>query len=360
MVLGLVRLRRHLFARQSAFGTPLAALRAYPFSGVPIPNLNWTNVQADQGARVNVQAPIRGIPDFAAQLTDNSLNYDDLPLQLSAFFGGQVSPTGGGTAKTYAWEDDFLDNGSPDLYTYERGSDVDGTSGKPNDWFRWSDGMLTGLTIDSPEDGRGVLTTQMNWVFGDVQYAGNTEGPVLAIPSITDTPDSDPTPIYLKDCSVYVTDDPTNIGGDQLTDAVHKFTLALTQEVDQKRYVNGSQEFDLDGYGPGLVTIAPSIVFAKTADTVGVLSESDAWFSDTADDRFLQIAFESTREAQAGIPYSWVFSVPLHWYTREDGEIGGNETLTLAGEAFLERDTLDYAFSTDVVCSLTEAELGVA
>lgn len=361
-VLGLVRLRRHLMARQASFGTPRAALRAYPFSGVPNPDLNWQNVQGDFGSRVNVAKPIRGIPNLAAQLTDSSLNYDDMPAQLSAFFGGQVSPTGGGTAKTYLHEPDMAAAGSPDLFTYERGSDTDGAGGRPNDWFRWQDGILTGLTIDSPEDGRGVLTSQMQWLFGDVAYAGDTDAgaPVLTIPSIADVPDNDPTPIYLKDCKVYINDDPTDIGGDQLTDGVHKFSLALTQEVDQKRYVNGSGEFDLDGYGMGAVTIAPSIVFAKTADTVGANSQSDKWFSQDAQDLFLQIVFESQREAQSGIPYSWLVAMPLRYYTREEGEIGGNETVTLAGEAFLERDTLDYAFSSELVCSLAEADLGVA
>lgn len=362
MVLGLIRLRRHLLARQAAFGTPVAALRAYPFSGTPNPDLNWQNTAGDFGSRVNVAKPTRGVPNYQAQLTDGSLNYNDLVAQLCAFFGGQVSPTGGGTAKTWTHEPDFTTSGSPDLFTYERGDDADGSGGNPNDWFRWSDGILTGLTIDSPDDGRGVLTTQMQWLFGDVAYAGDTDAtaPVLSIPSIPDVPDPDPVPLYLKDAKVYITDDPTDIGGDQITDAVHKFTLALTQEVDQKRYVNGSQEFDLDGYGMGGVTIAPSLVMGKTGDTVGINSESDAWFSELAVDRYLQIVFESPEEAQSGIPYAWAWSTPLRWYTREEGEIGGNSTITLAGEAFLEPDTLDYAFSSELTCTLPESDLGAA
>lgn len=356
MVLGLVRLRRHLFVRQNSFGTARAAVRAYPFSGVPMPDLNWTDTEADQGARVLVQAPTRGIPNLTPTLTDNSLNYNDLPLQFSAFFGDDVSPTGG-PDYSYTWTPDLTDAGTPDVYTYERGSDPDGTSGKPNDWFQWRDGIITQLTIDSPEDGRGVLTSSMQWLFGGVEYAGNSDTTPPAIPSITDRPDTDPTPIYLKDAKVYINTDASDIGGNQISDAVHKFTLTLSQEVDQKRYVNGSQAFDLDGYGMGLVSIEASIVCGKTADTVGTGSESDAWFSDTAVPRYLQIAFESTRDADTATPYSWVFSMPLRWYTREDGEIGGNETLTLNGRAFLD-EILDYAVSTTVVCTLPESELG--
>ena len=200
----------------------------------------------------------------------------------------------------------------------------------------------------------------MNWLFGHVEYAGNSEGTPPAIPSITDVPDKSAVPMYLKDASVYVNSDPSDIGGTQLTDAVHKFTLRATQEVDQKRYVNGSQEFDLDGYGLGAITIEVDMVYAKTADTVGSGSESDAWFSETAVDRYLQVAFESKEVAETGspdIPYSWVFSMPLRYYTRSDGEIGGNETVTLTGRAFLEADVLTSAFATDVVCTLDGADL---
>lgn len=366
-ILGLTRLRRHLLARQTTFGTAVAGLRAYPFSGVPMPDLGWTDTEGDFGSRITVAKPTRGIPTLAPSLSDNSLNYNDLAAQMSAFFGGGVSPTTDGDAVIYAWEPDLTDAGTPDVYTYERGSDPDGTGGKPNDWFRWRDGILTGLTIDSPEDGRGVLTSQMSWLFGDVAYAGDSDGPVLSIPSLapTDTngvPDTDPTPIYLKDASIFINTDPSDIGGDQLTDAVHKFTLTMSQEIDQKRWVNGSQRFDLDGYGMGAVTIEVAIVASKTADTVGSGSESDAWFSDTAVDRYLQVVFESTRladDGSPGIPYSWMFSMPMRYYTREDGEIGGNETLTLTGRAFLEPDVLNYAFSTELVCTLPEAELGV-
>lgn len=370
MVLGMTRLRRHLLARQGTFGTPRAALRAYPFSGVPIPDLNWTDRQGDFGSRVTVAKPYRGIPNLAASLTDPGLNYNDLPAQLSAFFGGGVSPSAiSGDAVSYAFEPDFTAAGTPDVYSYERGSDPDGTSGKPNDWFRWRDGILTGLTIDSPEDGRGILTTQMNFLFGDVAYAGDSDHPGLAIPSIAadaanGVPDTDPTPLYLKDAMVFINSDPSDIGGDQLSDAVHKFTLRLEQDIDQKRWVNGSQAFDLDGYGMGETRIFCDLVLGKTSDTVGSGSESDAWFSDDAQDRYLQIAFEATRMADPDssppVPYSWVFSMPMRYYTREDGEIGGNETLTLQGRAFLEPNTLEYAFSTEVVCTLPESELGVA
>ena len=51
-VQGLVRLRRHLFGRQQAHGTKVAATRAYPFSGTPDNGLNWTDEEVDVGSAV--------------------------------------------------------------------------------------------------------------------------------------------------------------------------------------------------------------------------------------------------------------------------------------------------------------------
>jgi hypothetical protein len=101
---GFVRLRRHLFGRQSVFGTKVAATRAYPFSGVPTNELNWTDPEVDTGSLDPVAAPYRVGSDLTADLTTPSLAYNDLPIIFAAFFGGDVEPTGGGTAKTWTWD----------------------------------------------------------------------------------------------------------------------------------------------------------------------------------------------------------------------------------------------------------------
>ena len=100
---GFVRLRKHQFGRQSAFGTAEPATRAYPFSGTPDVNLNWTD--PDRGLRLHLphRTPTRGMPDIGAGLTAPVVNYNDLPLMLSGIFGGGVTPTGAGAAKTWAY-----------------------------------------------------------------------------------------------------------------------------------------------------------------------------------------------------------------------------------------------------------------
>jgi len=356
-ILGKVRLRRHLFGRQSAVGTAVVAQRAFPFSGVPVPNLNWTEATGDFGSLYPVVPRYKGIPDLNFTLNDDNLAYNDLPLMFAAFFGNAETPSGAGTAKTWAWTPDGLGSEDFDFFTYEFGDDADGTGGKPNDWEQYLDGILTSLTIDSPEEGGGVLTAALGWKFSDLRYAGSTDiPPAGSVPSITDRPDQTPTRVYLKDCTVYLDSDASDIGSTQLSGAVHKFQLTATQEVDEKRYADGTQSFAVQDYGRGATRIELAVTYAKTDDTVGVGSESDAWSADEQVDRFFTFAFESTVEAETAIPYSWSFSLPARYFTREHAEIGNNSVVILTAEAYLD-DTLDYPFSTEVVNTLAGADL---
>jgi len=357
-VLGLVRNRRHLLGRQSVFGTPVATVRAYPFSGTPDEDEQWTDPEGDFGSIDPVAAPFRGAGEYGASLSLNPLNYNDLTQLLSGFFGGAVAGTGSPDV-TRIWTPASTSADPFDLYTYEFGDDADGSdSDAPNDWFQNGDGILSSFTIDSPETGAGVLTSQQQFVFGSFAYAGSTDNPpVLPIPSITDVPDTDPTQIYLKDCSVYMDSDPSDIGGTQLSDSVHKFTLRGTQEIDKKWYANGTQSFNPQAYGRGRRGIEIDLIYAKTPDTVGVGSESDAWSANASVPRFLSVVFESLVMADIAVPYSWLFSMPLRYYTRTEGSIGGNSTVQLTAHAFFEPDTLDYVFYSELVNTLADADL---
>ena len=190
---------------------------------------------------------------------------------------------------------------------------------------------------------------------------GSTDAPVTGtVPTASLSVDTDPTIVYLKDGAIYIADTVAGLTAGQISDALHNFTFRGEQEVDQKRWANGDQKFDTDAYGPGARTFELECTFAKTADTVGVGSESDAWMSDTAVTRFVRMAFESTRDAEYGIPYSWEFIMPMRYYTREEGEIGGNTTIVLTAHAFYDPDDLAGVINSTIVNTLTEAELGLA
>ena len=349
---GFVKSRAHQLGRQAAFGTPHAASRRYPLSGTPDVNLNWTDLEVDAGALITVAAPYRQAPTIGASLTDPALAYNNLPLYFAGIFGG--GEAGAGTPDvTWEWEPDMLVPQEPDYFTYEFGDDV------LTDWFQLTDGVLDSLTITAPEEGAGVLTAALNWQFMDAASTGSTDSPVVGtVPTPGLALDTDPTPVYLKDCKVYVDSTPGGLGGTQLTDAVHNFILTITAEIDQKRFANGTQSFGADAVARVGYTIEIAMQYAKTDDTVGTGSEADAWFSDTAVARYVKVAFESTRDADTATPYTWYFSLPIRYYTRAEGAIGGNTTVTLTGHAFYEPDTIQNAFKTGVVNTLLTHELG--
>ena len=344
---GFVRLRKHQFGRQSAFGDAEPATRAYPFSGTPDVNLNWTDPDGDFGSLFKIAAPFRGVPEFGAGLNAAVVNYNDLPLMFAGIFGGGVTPTGT-TAKTWVWTPGWDTADTIDVFTYEFGDDV------TTDWFQMRDGILTSVNFTSPED-RGAISAAMQWMFGHVGSTGSTDSPVEGtVPTTGLSVDSAGTPVYAKDISLYIDSTIGGIGSTKIVDGLHTFGINITREVDQKRFVNGSQTDELDGYGAAGYDVEVTCQFAKTSDTVGTGSEADAWFSDEAVDRFVRFSAVSTKEAETSTPYSWVTDIPLRYYTRSDGEIGGNTTVTLVGHAFVEASTLDGAFKTTVVNTLAD------
>lgn len=356
MSVGLVRARRHLFARQSAFGSPVPAVRAYPFTGVPSQDEQWTDPGGDFGVIVRRAKPYRLAGDYTQSITDDALAYNDLPLLLVGHFGGGIIPAGG---PAYTWTDDVLVDGSQadDIFTREFGDDADGDpSDEINDWEQNGDGLITSLTIDSPDQGSGVLTATADWKFSSYAYQGSTDNPPASpIPSIDDYPDQNPTYVYLKDAKVYLDSDPSDIGSTQLTDAVYKFTLTATREIDEKRYVNGTGSFAAQEFKTATRELGIDLVYAKTPDTVGVGSEMDAWSADTSLNRYLSIVFTSAVEISPGVPYSFGFSLPIRYYTMAHGEVGGNTTRILHGNAY--SDDLVPWFSYDLVNTLADADL---
>ncbi len=177
-IAGFVRLRKHQFGRQPAFGTIVEATKAYPFSGTPTVELNWTDPEVDVGSRDIVAPPYRAAPDISAALTDPGLAYNSLPLLMCGFFGGGEVPVGA-TAHTWTHEPASLTVDDPDLFTYEFGDDV------TTDWFQLGDGMLESLEVTGP-DGLGPLSTSMTLPISS-QNGGHGVKPC---PSFTNPPTS--------------------------------------------------------------------------------------------------------------------------------------------------------------------------
>ncbi len=355
VVRGLTKARKHLFGRQAAFGTPVAATKAYLLSGVPEVELNWTDPEVDAGSLVEVAAPHREAPDLTAPLEIPQLRYNYLPKLFSGFFGGQVVPTGGGTAKTWTYIPASvapLDELDP--FTYEFGDDV------LEDWYQLTDGVLESFEIEIPV-GLGACTGSETWRFGSVASTGSTDSPVVgSVPTDLD-PEANEAVVYGKDLSIYIADTEAGLAGGQVLDALYSGTLRFSGDLDLKRYANGSQTFEVSAVARASIMVEYEIRFAKTTDIVGTGSESDHWMSDQAVDRYLRLAWESTVIAQTpSTPYSFDVSSPTRYRTRTEDAEGGNSVVVLTGRAWYDKDDFEAFLKSTIVCTTTEAELGEA
>jgi hypothetical protein len=349
-IAGLVRNRKHQFGRQASLNTPIAAKRVYPFKGTPASADVWVDPDVDVGSIFPSEAPYRGPANFTAALTDPSLRYNTIPLLMCALFGGAETPAGAGTAKTWSHAPDASVPWTTDAFTYEFGDDV------TTDWMQFGDGILETLEITGPV-GLGAISTSMTWQFGSMFGSGFTDFSASpAVPTALDLVSNEAV-VYLKDMGIYIASDFGDLESTQITDALHNFTLRITKSVDNKRYANGDQSFDIDEYGVTGVTVELEAHFAKTSDIVGTGSESDAWFSEQAVDRYIRLFFESKVEAETAIPYSWDLQMPARYYTRAEGEQGGNTTVVLNAHAFFEPDDFEGAFTSEAVTSLASSGL---
>ena len=353
-VRGLIKARKHLFGRQAAFGTPVAATKAYLLSGVPEVELNWTDPEVDAGSLVEVAAPHREAPDLTAPLDIPQLRYNYVPKLLSGFFGGQVVPTGGGTAKTWAYNPASvapLDDLDP--FTYEFGDDV------LEDWYQLTDGVVESFEIAIPV-GLGACTGNETWRFGSVASTGSTDSPVVgSVPTDLD-PEANEAVVYGKDLSLFIADTEAGLAANQIENALYSGTIRFTGDLDLKRYANGTQTFEVSEVARANIMVEYEFRLAKTTDIVGTGSESDDWMSDQAVDRYFRLIFTSTVEAQGGTPYSWTMSSPTRYRTRTEDAEGGNSVVVLTGRAWYDSGTFDGFFKSTVVTTLTEAELGEA
>ena len=350
---GFVRLRKHQFGRQASFGSAVAATKAYPISGVPDVNLNWTDREVDEGSRFRIATPYRGAPELSASYTDDAVEYNTLPKLMAALFGGGEVPTGGGTAQTWHFRPSSLTVDDPDLFTEEFGDDV------LTDWYQFRDGVLDSIELTG-EEGLGPIKGSYTWRYGAVASTGSTDSPVVGtVPTPDLAIDPEGVIIYLKDMGIFVADSIAGLSGGQIMDALHAFALRINVEWDEKRFANQAQNFDVNGYGPGLIGIELDATYAKTTDTVGTGSESDDWMSDQSVNRYIKLSFLCTVLAQTPSTfYSFDVIMPMRYYTRTETDINGNTAIVLNAHAFYDPEDAEYAFDAVIVNTLTEEELG--
>ena len=329
---GFRRFRRHQWGKQAAFGSNTTASRVLPWRGAIEVNPERTDPDVDVGSLDPVLAPHLGPQTVTASLEVPALAYDDAPYFWSALLKESVV-TGGGANKTHTIQASSLTADDFPYFTDEWGDDV------LTDYIIAGSGVADGGEIGFGDD-LGAFTGSLDMVYARAALCSSPTGGLV----IDDTPQW----IYGAHTEVFLDTVYSSIGTTKLTDAVHGATVRVTNNLDQKRFANGSNTaFQLAGYGRGAREIEVELVLAKTAATIAEACTLD---DSPVPERFIEIRTTSPETINAA-NYSQSIRVPGRLISRSDGEIGGNTTITLTYRGFYDAD-LGYPIRVVVVNGL--------
>jgi len=341
-------------SNSSVLLTAAAATRVLPLRGAPDVNLNWTYADIDQGNLFKVQAPYKTALD-ATQSARGPLTFNDFPYYASATLESGVTPSSSGTSRT--WLHQPAGVGTPEpigYFTNQWGDDVGDPAGElPGDWFQFLGAIGSRLVLTGPQN-MGPVEVEQSYRYSDVRYQGSTDHPVSGtVPTAGLTVDPAPTFVFLGDLELFLNDTPGAIGTTKVSNAVHALTLTIENDLDPKHFANGSNtRFTTQDWGRGEMRVTLEMTYAKTSQTVGLLSESDKWTDDDAQARYAELRWTSPSLASAGIPYSLNIRLALRNVTRREGEIGGNTVVIITGDGFYD-PTLTYAIRASVTNTLS-------
>lgn len=335
---GFTRFRQWAFsAAQSAHGTAATPSGAFPWRGTPNINPNWTDLDdVDDGSIDVTLQPYRKQLDTTVTLAGPA-DFNSLPEVMNMGVRGGVAPTGGGAAKTWTHTALSLTATTLDEASAQWGDDYG------SDDMRFKDGVIESIEITFPED-LGPATISTQWYFGSVD-SGVTKVASLVLPSNLPL-------IFGADTALYIDSTAGAIGGTQISNSLHSGSIKITNTIDKKRFMNGSNSrFAVAGYGLAERSVEATFTFAKIDSIAGSTgSEIVKWLNSTAVSRFLQLKTTSTEIITGSTPYSWTQNFSGDWRQRTDGELGGNSTITLMLKGRYNGD-LGYIYQSVVVNS---------
>jgi hypothetical protein len=329
---GFLRLRRFQAGKQSAFGTAVAATRVYPWRGAPTIDRQWTDPDIDTGFLDRTVPPYVVAPELT-QAVSGPADYDSLPAVYSAGIKGGVTGVGGGAAKTWTYQAASDGTDPFEYFTVEYGDEV------ALDNVQLRDGIIETVTFEMPED-LGPWTVSPTWRFGKATYQ---------VTRANLTAPANPIWMYGADTEIFLNDTSGTIGTTKLTDTLHAATITIENSIDQKRFANGSNtRFELAGYGRTARNVTASLTFAKQTASI---QEVARWLGADPFTRYIEIKTTSPTSITGVTKYANSFRFAGRWYTREDGESGGNSRITMELRNFHDAAGLGYPLRTEVVCA---------
>jgi hypothetical protein len=336
---GFTRFRKIQVGKQSVINTAVAATRVLPYRSLIVLDTNRTDPDVDVGSLDPIIAPYAAAQNVTMSGATGPLTFNDHVIRLSAGIMGGVAPTGptGATAYTWTHTAASLTADVFDYYSVQTGDDTSDSAGAGINGFG---GVINQFSMTMPES-LEPWTVSDDWVFSGAVY-GNRTGALVV--------DSNPAFAFGADTAFYLNSVAAAIGATQIVDAVRGATLTVGDNLDLKRYANGSNvRFNLGGYGRGPRTIELTLTVEKTT---AMIAEAVTLDDTPVPNRYIKIACNSTELAGTAIPYKMEIFLPMRLFSVSEGEIGGNANYTFTYHGYYD-STLAYAFKAVTINKLS-------
>ena len=339
MTQGFTRFRKIQVAKQSVIATAVPATRVLPYRGAVVLNPNRTDPDVDTGSLDPVIAPYISAQEVTMSGAQGPLTFNDNAIRLSAAIKGGVTPTGSAAAGyTWTYTAASLTADSFDYFSVETGDDTADSGGS---------GILGfGGVIDSFSQTLSETlepwSVSDDWVFAGATYGNRVNGLTV---------DNSPQFAFGADTTFYLNSVAGAIGATAITDAVRGAQLTISNNLDKKRYANGSNSrFNLAAYGRGPRQIELQLTVEKTA---AMIAEAVTLDDTPTPNRYIKISCNSLENAgSGGTKAKFDYFLPVRLYSVTEGEIGGNTNYTFTYHGFYD-STLTYAFKAIVINSLS-------
>jgi hypothetical protein len=316
----------------TSIGSNVPASRILPYRGPIKVEPNRTQPDVDTGSLDPILASFRGATDVTGTW-EGKAAFDDLPYIYHCAIKGGVTATG---TDPYTW-------------TYQAASLTADSLGFVVD--EWGDDV----TSDVITGGGGTLNT---WELsfgedlsafdfsGELFYArGSFEGGFTGALTI----DAVPEWVYGAHTVIYMDTVAGSIGITPLVDAIHGATFNVNNNLDRKRFANGSNVgWELAGFGRGPREVEFKLTVAKTTATI---AEAQTLDDTPVPTRYFDLKTTST-ETTGGTPYSNSIRFPAELIGRDDSTINNNDVIELTYRGKYDA-TLGYAIRAVAVNSLS-------
>ena len=305
---GFRRFRKHQVGKQSAFASNVPATRILPYRGAIVVEPNRTQPDVDTGSLDPILPSFRGANEITGSWDGNAA-FDDLPYLYALGVKGGVTATG---ANPYTWtyQASSLTADALDYITDQWGDDV------TSDVVVAGSGVIDSFSLSFGED-LGAFDLSAQLVYARAEYGSLYTGAL--------TIDTTPQWVYGAHTVIYMDSVPGSIGITPITDAVHNASFSVNNNLDRKRFANGSNtSWELAGFGRGPREIEFTLTVAKTAATI---AEAQTLDDTPVPTRYFDLKTTST-ETIGGTPYSNSIRFPAELISRADGEINNNTVIT--------------------------------